>query len=184
MSGGWIQASVSTAVHGEQPVPMANRSLPRWEPATGRRVARPRGTRSTADAPPAVRRPRARQVRAARPTPNERSAGTSVRNRESASVSSRIHESSTPAGGWNAVQHDRSPEIEPRSDAGDVLRRAGAQLFEEQRFDVSGANAAGRQLVAIPRLGQKRLAAEPHRRLLRPPLRTAGARTHAACCGG
>ena len=40
-------------------------------------------------------------------------------------------------------------------------RRAGAELFDEQRLDVSGENAARRQLVAIPRLGQERLAPQP-----------------------
>ena len=51
-----------------------------------------------------------------------------------------------PRGGGNAVQHHGAPEIEPRSDARDILRRARAQLLEEQCFDVSGPNAAGRQL--------------------------------------
>ena len=55
-----------------------------------------------------------------------------------------------PRGGRNAVQHHRAPEIEPRSHARDILRRARAQLLDEQCFDVLGANAAGRQFVAIP----------------------------------
>ena len=63
----------------------------------------------------------------------------------------------------DAVQHHGPPEIEPRPDARDILRRSGAELFEEQGFDVSRANAAGRQLVTISRLGQERLAPEPGR---------------------
>ena len=61
------------------------------------------------------------------------------------------------------MQHDGPPEIETRSDARDVLRRAGAELIDEQRLDVPGANTAGRQLVAIARLGQERFAPEPRR---------------------
>ena len=61
------------AVHGEQPVAMANRSLLRGNAAGCRPVAPPRGTRSTTGAPPAVRRPRDRSVRAQRSTPIARS---------------------------------------------------------------------------------------------------------------
>jgi hypothetical protein len=54
----------------------------------------------------------------------------------------------------------------PRRDAGDILRRALAQLLDEQSFDVLRADAPRRQLVAIPRFSQVRLASEPDRGLL------------------
>jgi hypothetical protein len=64
------------------------------------------------------------------------------------------------------MQHYCLPQSEPRSHVGDILRRGRAQLLEEQRFDIPGPNAPGRQFVAVPRLGQIRLASQPDRRLL------------------
>jgi hypothetical protein len=58
------------------------------------------------------------------------------------------------------MEQKDSPEIEPRTDAGDVSCRVGAQLLEQQRFDVSWANAPGRQLFSISPLSQERLAPE------------------------
>ena len=166
MSGGWIQASVS--------IPCTASSQSRWRTgvstrgnaATCRRVAPPRGTRSTTGAPPAVRRPRDRSVRAARPTPTGRSPAHRCGIGTSASVSSRIHESSRPvAAGMpcsTTARQRSSRDPTPATSSAALV----AQLFDEQRFDVLGANAAGRQLVAIPRLGQVRLAPEPDRGML------------------
>jgi hypothetical protein len=69
-------------------------------------------------------------------------------------------------GGRNAVQHHRAPELEPRSHARHLLRCARAQFLDEQCFDVLGANAAGGEFVAIPRLGQIRLAPQADRGIL------------------
>jgi hypothetical protein len=55
-----------------------------------------------------------------------------------------------PARDRNAVEHHGSPEIEPGSDPCDILFRRRTQLLGEQRIDVLRANAAGRQLLAIP----------------------------------
>jgi hypothetical protein len=63
------------------------------------------------------------------------------------------------------VEHHCAPEIEPRSGVRDVCRCARAQLHDEQCFDIAGANAARCQFVAISRLGQVRLALQPHRRM-------------------
>ena len=65
----------------------------------------------------------------------------------------------------NAVQRDRPPQVEARSDIRDSLFGAGAQLFEEDRLDVPWPNAAGRQLVAVSGLRQVRLAPQVHRRM-------------------
>ena len=52
----------------------------------------------------------------------------------------------------DTVQHDRTPEIAPRTGAGHLARSSGAKLVIDQRLHVLGKNAAGRQLVAISRL--------------------------------
>jgi len=64
------------------------------------------------------------------------------------------------------VHHDGPPEVEAGPDAGHVLGGAGAELLDEQRVDILGPNAAGRQLVAVSRLGQKWLASQLHGSLL------------------
>ena len=49
----------------------------------------------------------------------------------------------------NAVQHDRPPEIEARSDAGHVARASCAQVFVDHGLDILREDPAGRQLVAV-----------------------------------
>ena len=160
MSGGWIQASVS--------MPCTARSQSRWR--TGVAVA---GTGDSPARPTASTQAFQRRCTARRSSPTRSSsslraadadrafAGTSVRNRDNAAVSSRIHESSRPvAAGMpcstTARQRSRR-EPTPATSA----RAAGAELFDEQRLDVPGENAARRELVAIPRLGQERFAPQP-----------------------
>jgi hypothetical protein len=67
-----------------------------------------------------------------------------------------------PSRDRNAVKHHGPPEIEPGSDPGNVRSRPRTQLLGEQRLDVLRANAAGRQLLAIPRFGQERFAPQLH----------------------
>ena len=59
------------------------------------------------------------------------------------------------------MQHDGLPQLEAGSDTSNIPCAGGAQLFDQQRFHVSGENAARGQLVAIPRLGQERFAPQP-----------------------
>jgi hypothetical protein len=66
-----------------------------------------------------------------------------------------------PFRSWNAVQHYRTPDITPGTNAGHVARTSGAQLVVDQRLDVPGENTAGRQLVAISRFGKERLTTQP-----------------------
>ena len=63
------------------------------------------------------------------------------------------------------MQDYGQPQVEPRTDAGHVRSRGVAELLAEQRLDVPGANPARGQLVAIPRLGEERLAPQLLRRL-------------------
>jgi hypothetical protein len=58
------------------------------------------------------------------------------------------------------VQHDSPPKIEARSDPGQMVRAAGAQLFDEQRLNVSGEDAARGELVAVTRFSEKRFASQ------------------------
>ena len=138
---------------------------PPGEPPKGRRVARPRGTRSTADAPPAVHRPRDRRVRAARPTPNRALAGTSVRNRQSASVSSRIQESSTPvATGMPCSTIARQRSCRDPTPAMSCV--ALAPSCSRSRASTSlGRMRPDANLSRYRDSAEERLAAEPHRRL-------------------
>ena len=62
---------------------------------------------------------------------------------------------------WNPMQHHSPPEIEPRGDTRDVDGCPCPKLLAEQRHNVSRVNATRRELVAIARFGQKRLAAKP-----------------------
>ena len=64
------------------------------------------------------------------------------------------------------MEDDGPPEIEAGSGSSDAMRPPVAQLFGEERLDVRGQDAARRQLVAIPRFGQVRLASQPHGGLL------------------
>ena len=65
----------------------------------------------------------------------------------------------------NAVQDDRAPEIEPRSDPGDGMRSAGIKVFNDEGLDILLENPSRRQLVAIARFGQERFASESLARL-------------------
>ena len=160
MSGGWIQASVSR--------PCTARSQSRWR--TG---AVARGSRRLAGA---ADRLEARVPQAAHRSPLLARAIVQLAEGGRCGPGVRRHVGPEPGQrrgffedprelaarrGRNAVQHDGPPEIEAGADAGHVARASGAQLFVEQRFHVPGENAARRQLVAIPRFGQERLASQP-----------------------
>ena len=183
MSGGWIQASVS--------MPCTARSQSRWR--TGVAVAGTGGSpaRPTASTQAFQRRCTARRSSPTRSSSSLRAAdadrafaGTSVRNRDNAAVSSRIHESSRPvAAGMpcstTARQRSRRDPTPATS-----LRAAGAELFDRaappRPWRECGPTPACRDTATRP--GTVRAPAV--RRRARPPLRTAGARRRAACCGG
>ena len=82
--------------------------------------------------------------------------GHTVRNRDNAAVSSRVHELAARRG-RNAVQDDRPPEVEAGADASHPSR-PWSPVVRRAALHVPGENAARRQLIAIPRLGQERLA--------------------------
>ena len=160
MSGGWIQASVS--------MPCTARSQSRWRTGVAAAGTGDSPARPTASTHAFQRRCTARRSSPARSSSSLRAAdadrafaGTSVRNRDNAVSFFQDPRELAAGRGRNAVQHDRPPEIEAGADAGDIARRPGAELFDEQRLHVPGENAARRQLVAIPRLGQERFAPQP-----------------------
>ena len=59
------------------------------------------------------------------------------------------------------MEHDGPPELEAGADASHIIGTSCTQLFVEQGLHVLRENAARRQLVAIPRFGQKRFASKP-----------------------
>ena len=149
------------AVHGRAASRDGEPEWPTREPATS--PARPTASRQAFQ-----RRCTARRSSPARSSSSLSAAdadrafaGTSVRNRDNAVGFFEDPRELPARRGRNAVQHDGPPEIEAGSDASHIPRAAGAQLFDEQRLDVPGENAARRQLVAIPRLGQERFAPQP-----------------------
>ena len=148
------------AVHGPEPVAMANRSGRR-----GNRRFAGAADRFEARVPEAVHRSPL-LTRAIVQLAQGGRCGPGVRRHVGPKSGQRRRffedPRELPAGrGRNAVQHDRPPEIEAGPDARHILRAPRAEVFVEQRLDVPGENAARRQLVAIPRLGQVRLALQP-----------------------
>ena len=184
MNGGWIQASVS--------MPCTASSQSRWRTGRLRRgpigaPARPAASRQAVPQPAhrhAVRRPRDRSVRAARPAPRERSPARSVRNRDSASVSSRIHESSRPAASGipcsTTARHRSSRDADARDRPPPRSRRVDRRAARRRPWAECVRMPACRDSATRPETVRARAAS----RRLRPHLRTAGARTRAACCGG
>ena len=57
-----------------------------------------------------------------------------------------------------AMQHEGPPQIEAGADARHIALTQNPQLVAEQRVHVPGQDAAGRELVAVSRFGQKRFA--------------------------
>ena len=146
------------AVHGPDQVAMPNRrgaaasAVARGAPTASRQAFHRR--RTALRSSPADRRARSRAANADRA-----SAGRSVRKCDSAAVSSRIHESSRPVAAgmpWSTMARQRSRRVTPATSS-----RASAPSCSRAARDFSGENAARRQLLAIARFGQKRLAAEP-----------------------
>jgi hypothetical protein len=56
------------------------------------------------------------------------------------------------------MQNDSAPQIESGTGAGHVNRASGPKLLVEQRLNISGKNAPGRQFIAVPRFWQEGLA--------------------------
>ena len=183
MSGGWIQASVS--------MPYTARSQSRWrtgvrrraEPATRRRGRPPRGRRSRGGAPLAAPHPRDRPARSARPMRTGRSP---ARRSETATTPQFLRGSTRALG--RSRQECRAAR-RPARDRGGSRRqphrsRPGRQAVRRaappRPWRECGPTRACRDIATRP--GTVRAPAV--RRRARPPLRTAGARTRAACCGG
>ena len=164
-----------------EPVAMANR---RRGAGTGGAAARP-----TASTQAFQRRCTARRSSPTRSSSSLKVAnadrafaGTSVGNRDNAAVSSRIHTSSARRG-RNAVQHDRPPEVEAGADASHILPPLAPSCSTSS---ASTSLARMRPDASFSRYRDSaRNGSRPSvRRRARPPLRTAGARRRAACCGG
>ena len=155
----WMDPGIGVeAVHGPEPVAMANRAGRR---GTGDSPARPTASRQAFQ-----RRCTARRSSPARSSSSLRAAdaarafaGTSVRNRDNA------------AGFFQDPRRARGPSRRecraarpPARDRGGSRRqphrsrRVAPSCSIEQRLHVPGENAARRQLVAIARLGQERFA--------------------------
>ena len=160
MRGGWIQASVS--------IPCTARSQSRWRTGVADAGTGDSPVRPTASTQAFQRRCTARRSSPARSSSSLRAAdadrafaGTSVRNRDNAAVSSRIHESSWPVAAGMPCSTTARQRSRRDADASHIARAPSAELFVEQRLDVPGENAARRELIAIPRLGQERFALQP-----------------------
>ncbi len=145
MSGGWIHASVSRlcTAWSQSRWRIGPPRPPGWarESVAGRatrRRGRPhRRKRSTDDAPPVAPRRRDRRALARSPRPDRALAGTSVRNRDNAAVSSRIHEARGPiAAGMpcnTTARRDRGG-IRPQPPPS---RARATELLDQQRLDVA-----------------------------------------------
>ncbi len=182
MSGGWIQASVS--------IPCTARSQSRWRTGVAAAGTGDSPVRPTASTQAFQRRCTARRSSPTRSSSSLRAAdadrafaGTSVRNRDNAVVSSRIHESSWPVTAGIPCRTTARQRSRRDADASHVPRAARAKLFVEQRhrrpWRECGPTRAYRDTATRP--GTVRAPAV--RRRARPPLRTAGARMRAGCCG-
>ena len=157
----WMDPGIGVdSVHGPEPVAMANRSGRR-----GNRRFAGAADRLDTGVPEAVHRSPL-LARAIVQFAQSGRCGPGVRRHVGPKPGQRRRFFQDPrellAGrGRNAVQHDGPPEIEAGADASHIPRAPSAELFVEQRLHVPGENAARRELVAIPRLGQERFALQP-----------------------
>ena len=158
---GWMEPGIGVdSVHGPEPVAMANRSGRR-----GNRRFAGAADRLDTGVPEAVHRSPL-LTRAIVQLAQGGRCGPGVRRHVGPEAGQRRSFFQDPrellAGrGRNAVQHDSPPEIEAGADASHIPRAPSAEVFVEQRHHVPGENAARRELIAIPRLGQERFALQP-----------------------
>ena len=164
----WMDPRIGVeAVHGLKPIAMANQGCPRCRKEVDSPARLTASTQAFHRRCTALRSSPARSSSSLSAPDQDRAlAGTSVRNRDKASVSSRIHESSWPiASGMpcnTTARHRSRRDPVPATSSS----APGTELLDQQRLDVAGEDAARRQLLAVPRFGQERFATQPFARLL------------------